>query len=72
MTLADTPWVALLVALVALELAARVAPRRIAVRLVAPVRLAGRVATSRTGRLVLLLAWGFAGVHLFARHRLVA
>lgn len=55
-------WLALAVALTALEIAGRRSSGVLSLS-----ELARRVAERRAGRLLLVLCWGFVGWHFFAR-----
>lgn len=58
-------WVALLASGLAWEIYSRVDPRRVSVS-----RIAAAVGASRLGRVLLIAAWAFVGLHLFARYTL--
>jgi hypothetical protein len=57
-------WVAIAAAAVAWEVAGRLGRRRHA----GLGGVLGRICAGRFGRVVLLLVWGFLGIHVFARY----
>ncbi|MHB1711822.1 MAG: DUF6186 family protein [Acidimicrobiales bacterium] len=56
-------WIAIVAGIAAVEVLARVGNRRVQ----GLGRLAGAIAHSRSGKVALLLGWGWLGWHLFVR-----